>query len=396
MRLLGGVGAADMATAVTEGPPALEMSLATDARQRIRAFLREEFAERRFAPQVDAWMRSVDLAFSRRLAQAGFVGMTIPTEYGGRGLSPIERFAVSEELLAAGAPVCAHWIAERQMAPLLLRFGTEQQRRRLLPGIARGETPFAIGMSEPDAGSDLASVRTRAVPTDDGWVLTGRKVWTTNAHIASVILVLARSDGQHGDRHRGLSQFAVELPAEGMTISPITAIDGTHHFNEVTFDGVRLPPDALVGTRGEGWAQVNSELSHERSGPERFLSTVPLLRAWAAELPEPASDLEVTTLGRLTARLTALRRMSFHLVWSLQRGADVARAAAAVKLRGNQFEKDVVESVCALIERLDEPSDELLALADQARVSAPAVSLRGGTTEILRTIVARSLNGGSK
>lgn len=385
-----------MASLVMEDPAALDLSLAVEARSGIRSFLGEELAARRFTPHVDAWMRSVDPAFSRRLAQAGFVGMTIPTEYGGGGRSPIERFAVSEELLSAGAPVCAHWIAERQMAPLFLRFGTEEQRRRYLPGIARGETPFAIGMSEPDAGSDLASVRTRAVPTDDGWVLTGRKIWTTNAHIASVIVVLARSDGQHGDRHSGLSQFAVELPAEGVTIRPIAAIDGMRHFNEVTFDGVRLPPDALVGTRGEGWAQVNAELSHERSGPERFLSTVPLLRAWAAELPGEPSDLEAATLGRLTARLTALRRMSFHLVWALQRGGDVARGAAAVKLRGNQFEKDVVESVCGLIERLDDPSDELLALADQARVSAPAVSLRGGTTEILRTIVARSLNGGPR
>lgn len=384
-------------TAVKPGmPSAQEATLTMTARQQVRSFLKEELAEERFTPQVDAWMRAVDPAFSRRLAEAGLVGMTIPQEYGGQGRTPIERFVVSEELLVAGAPVCAHWIAERQMAPLLLRFGTAEQRRRYLPGIAGGEATFSIGMSEPDAGSDLASVRTRAVRAHDGWILNGRKVWTTNAHIASVILVLARTDGQHGDRHRGLSQFAVDVPAPGVTITPIRAIDGTRHFNEVAFDDVCLPEAALVGERGQGWSQVNAELAHERSGPERFLSTVPLLRAWSAELPDDAGDLELATLGRLTSRLTALRRMSLSLVWSLQHGADVGRGAAAVKLCGTAFEKDVVDSVCGLIERLDQPSDQLVALADQARVTAPAFSLRGGTSEILRTIVGRTFKAGAR
>lgn len=362
-------------------------------RRDVREFLEDELRCGGFTPTVDSWMRSPDPAFSLRLAGAGFVGMTIPTEFEGHGRTSIERHVVAEELLAAGAPVAAHWIAERQMAPLLLRFGTAEQKQRLIPGIAKGRTPFCIGMSEPDAGSDLAAVRTRASATDDGWILEGRKVWTTNAHIARAIIVLARTDGQHGDRHRGLSQLVVELPTPGVTVHPILAFDGTHHFNEVIFEQVRLPRTALLGERGRGWAQVNAELSHERSGPERFLSMVPLLRAWESELGPDAGESERMALGRLVARLAALRRASFRLVWGLQNGADIARGAAAVKLQGNAFEQDVVTSIGALIGRIQEPSPVLADLMDQARVSAPAVTLRGGTTEILRTIVAKSFTG---
>jgi alkylation response protein AidB-like acyl-CoA dehydrogenase len=372
-------------------PSSAERALAAASRERAHAFLVGELAAAHFTPTVDSWMRSPDPAFSRRLAAAGLLGTAIPTKYGGRGGTQLERYAIAEELVAAGAPVAAHWIAERQLAPLLLRFGSDEQRERLLPAIARGEIVFSIGMSEPDAGSDLAAVRTRATRTGDGWALSGRKVWTTNAHLASVMVVLARSDGEPADRHQGLSQFVVDLPSAGVSIAPIRTLDGAHHFNEVTFDDVELKADALLGERGQGWAQVNSELSFERSGPERFLSMVPLLRAWTAALPDEPGELEAATLGRLSARLTALRRMSFLLVWSLQHGADVAQAAASVKLLGAAFEQDVAESVAALVDRLECPPEALISLVDQAVVAAPAVSLRGGTSEILRTIVARSL-----
>jgi alkylation response protein AidB-like acyl-CoA dehydrogenase len=348
---------------VADRPSAAERSLVAAARERARAFLRDELADARFTPTADSWMHSPDAGFSQRLAAAGLVGTTIPIEFGGCGGTEIERFAIAEELVAIGAPVAAHWIAERQLAPLLLRFGTDEQRKRLLPGIARGEVVFSIGMSEPDAGSDLAAVRT-----------------------------LARSDGEHGDRHEGLSQFVVDLPADGIAVQPIRTLDGAHHFNEVTLDDVRLSAASLLGVRGRGWEQVNSELSFERSGPERFLSMVPLLQAWTAALPDRPGELERATLGRLTARLTALRRMSFMLVWSLQHGhREVPQMAASVKLLGNAFEQDVVESISGLIDRLDAPSEDLIDLIDQAVVAAPAVSLRGGTSEILRTIIARGL-----
>src|SRR5690242_4040475 len=202
-----------------------------EVRLRVRAFLEAEVARGAFRPAPDAWMSGVDIGFSRRLAERGWVGMTIPKQYGGPGRSALERYVVTEELLAAGAPVGAHWIADRQMAPGILRNGTEAQKRAYLPKIATARALFSIGMSEPDSGSDLASVRTRARLTGEGWRLSGTKLWTSIAHIATAMIILARTDDPVGadgqpSRHAGLSQFIVDLPNPGIRISPVTTIDG--------------------------------------------------------------------------------------------------------------------------------------------------------------------------
>ncbi|SMD27285.1 acyl-CoA dehydrogenase family protein [Kibdelosporangium aridum] len=273
--------------------------LGTDAQQ-LRDEARDFLESCAFAPRCDAWMTAADPEFSRLLGARGWLGMTLPRRYGGHDRSPLDRFVVNEELLAAGAPVAAHWIADRQMGPSILRNGTEAQRQRYLPAIARGECFFAIGMSEPDAGSDLASVRTRARQVPDGWEITGTKLWTTGAHVADAMMLLARTDGSPEDRHTGLSQFIVGLPNPRVEIRPIVTVDGEHHFNEVVFDAAVVPHDSLLGERGAGWRQVTAELAHERSGPERWMSTVPLLRAWADQ--QAGDPVAARELGRLTAR----------------------------------------------------------------------------------------------
>src|SRR5258708_4604230 len=149
--------------------------------------------------------------FSRALASRGWLGMSIPEEYGGHGHTAVERFVVIEELLAAGAPINAHWIADRQTAPALLAYGTEKQRRRFLPSIARGDCYFSIGLSEPDAGSDLAAVRTTAKAVDGGWLLNGTKIWTSGAHLNHFFVVLCRTRPLGEDRHQGLSTLIVAL-----------------------------------------------------------------------------------------------------------------------------------------------------------------------------------------
>jgi alkylation response protein AidB-like acyl-CoA dehydrogenase len=251
-------------------------------RSAVRSFLAADREAFGWTPAVDCWLSSWDVEFSVRLAEAGFVGLTIPTEYGGRapanGTGYLHRYVVTEELLAHGAPVGAHWIADRQVAPGLLAHGTEEQRRRLLPRIASGRLYSAIGMSEHGAGSDLAAVQSKATRTDDGWRLDGTKVWTSGAHLAHQIVVLARTsplDPEH--RHAGFSQFIVPTDLPGITISPIVLMNGEHHFNEVLFDDVRLTDDDVLGEVGSGWHQVTSELGFERSGPERFLSTATVL-----------------------------------------------------------------------------------------------------------------------
>ncbi|MDY7091254.1 MAG: acyl-CoA dehydrogenase family protein, partial [Actinomycetota bacterium] len=298
--------------------------------------------------------------------------------------------AVVEELLAAGAPVAAHWIADRQMAPSILRHGTEQQRHRYLPAIARGECFFAIGMSEPDAGSDLAAVRTRARPTAAGWEITGTKLWTTGAHHAHAMVVLARTDGEPADRHTGLSQLIVDLPHPGVAIRPIASVDGEHHFNEVVFDHAVVPDSALLGERGAGWQQVIAELAHERSGPERFLSTAPLLSAWSGMVGD--DPVQAREVGRLCARAWTLRQLSLAVAASLSEGRSPEVEAALVKDLGSRFEGDVAETVRRVSgaePRQGVPG--LPGLLADAVLHSPAFTLRGGANEVLRSVVARGL-----
>ena len=378
---------------MTDFPFVPETSALSALRRQARAFVRDQLAQGAFVPKVDSWLTGWDEDFTAALAEQGWIGMTIPREYGGAGATFAERFVVTEELLAAGAPVAAHWIADRQIAPSLLRFGTEAQKQRFLPAISRGECFFGIGMSEPDSGSDLASVRTEAVQVAGGWRVTGTKVWTSGAHRAHAFFVLARSSPrEEGDRHGGLSQFIVDLHAPGVEVRPIVSMSGDHHFNEVFLDGVFVPDDMVLGTIGQGWHQVTSELGFERSGPERFLSTVPLLVASvdAARRNEIPAD---PTLGRHLARVAGLHHMSRAVAEALQRGEKADTNAAAVKLLGTALEGDIAESVDVLLGDVAE-SEDGTALADllrQALLQRPGFTLRGGTTEILHGVVARGL-----
>jgi alkylation response protein AidB-like acyl-CoA dehydrogenase len=304
---------------------------------------------------------------------------------------------VTEELLAAGAPVAAHWIADRQTAPSLLRYGTEQQKRRYLPAIARGECYVALGLSEPDAGSDLAGVRTRAARVPGGWELTGTKVWTTGGHRAHVITVLARSGPPDGrNRHAGLSQFLVNLPDAAVRVRPIRLLSGEHHFNEVVLDGVFVPDDMVLGEPGEGWRQVTAELAYERSGPERFLSTFPLLEALVRQLAEQTAAgpdaADAAALGEVVARVWTLRQMSLAVAGALSRGEAPEVAAALVKDLGTRLENEVIDVARRLGQVEAAPAAPgLPGMLAGAVMYSPGFTLRGGTNEILRGVVARAL-----
>ncbi|MDN5747973.1 MAG: acyl-CoA dehydrogenase family protein [Pseudonocardia sp.] len=378
-------------------PPTVLPARAAALRAEVRAFLAQERASGAWSPRADVWLSGWDERFTRELGRRGWLGMTIPVEYGGHGGSALDRYVVTEELLAAGAPVAAHWVADRQIGPTLMRFGTEAQRRRYLPRIAAGECYFGIGMSEPDAGSDLAAVRTKADRVDGGWELTGTKVWTSGAHHAHAFFALARSapprdvDTGESNRHAGLSQFIVELDSPGVQIRPIPLLTGAHHFNEVVFERVFVPDAMVLGELGGGWAQVTGELAFERSGPERFLSTFPLLTAMLAELAgQPGAEREV---GRLVSRLWALRSMSLAVAGSLESGQAPELAAAVVKDLGTRFENEVVDAARTLVAIPPDPGAEagFARLLADAVLHAPGFTLRGGTNEVLRGIVARGM-----
>jgi hypothetical protein len=358
-----------------------------DVRARIRAFLAQHQPPAAFDARANSWM-SADSTFSRALGAAGYIGMTWPKPYGGG-----ERHAlVLEELLAAGAPVGLHWIADRQSGPLLLRYGTEDQRRRFLPAIARGEQYFCIGMSEPSAGSDLASVRTTAAPIAGGWVLNGQKVWTSHAHHCSIMIALVRSV-PGSQRQEGLTQLLIDLSSPGVRVQPIIDLAGRHDFNEVFFDGVVVPQAMLVGTEGRGWNQVTAELSLERSGPERYLSSLALLLAFIAHVGPDPDPISAALIGKLTAELWALRQMSLSTAAKLASGQDPALEAAIVKDLGNTFEQEMPRAI-----RATSPGSlDLAADTDFTRVLfhllqvSPSFSLRGGTREVLRGIIAKGL-----
>ncbi len=327
--------------------------------------------------------------FSRLLGAQGWIGMTWPKAYGGSERSFFERYVVTEELLAAGAPVSAHWIADRQSGPLLLRFGTEAQRETYVPRIAAGKAFFSIGMSEPNSGSDLASVRTRAEVDGDGYRINGTKLWSTDAHRNHFMIALVRTEAPSDNRHAGLSQLIIDLRNDDVEVRPIRNIAGCEDFNEVVFKDTYVPRDRLVGEPGNGWAQVTSELGYERSGPERFLSAyrvfVELIRAAG---PNPGAELR-RAIGRLTSHFMTLRRMSISVAGMLDRGRDVVVEAALVKELGNNFEKLVPE-----VARLMLPSQGSAAFQaayTDTQLSSPSFTLRGGTREILRGVIARGL-----
>ncbi len=365
--------------------------------ERLRSRVKSVIAENLSAPlsrRARSWT-GFDAQFSRALGKAGFIGLTLPKAYGGAELGPFARFVVVEELLAAGAPVAAHWIADRQSGPLINHFGTEAQRAFYLPTICSGEAFFCIGMSEPGSGSDLASVRTKAVKTDKGWVLSGQKIWTTNAMHSHYMIALVRTSGTAADRQAGLSQFIVDLKTPGVRIRPIVDLTGDAHFCEVFFDDAVLPDDALIGSEGDGWKQVTAELAFERSGPERIYSSVLLLDAWAQHLTRVrrTDSAALQTLGRLTGQLATYRAMSVAVTAQLARGASPATEASLVKDLGTTFEQSLPALIGDdLAAHPDEtPDPEFLAALHYVSNIAPSFSLRGGTREILRGIIARGL-----
>jgi len=374
----------------------LTLARLPDADEALRATVRDLVARHVAGIPADRRARSwqgFDPAFSRALGQAGLLGLTLPRIYGGQDRGPFARFVVVEELLTAGAPVAAHWIADRQSAPLICAYGTEAQRQLHVPRICRGESLFCIGMSEPGSGSDLASVRTRAERTATGWLVNGQKLWTSNAMHSDYMIALVRTSGTAADRQAGLSQLIIDLKAPGVTIRPIVDLTGDAHFAEVFFDNVALGEDALIGAEGEGWKQVGAELAFERSGPERIYSSVVLLDAWIAHLQAAGRTDCAALVGRLTAELATLRAMSIACTARLAVGESPVVEASIVKDRGTGFEQDLPLAIGDdLAAHPDEPvGAELYRTLLYVTHVAPSFSLRGGTREILRGIIARGM-----
>jgi alkylation response protein AidB-like acyl-CoA dehydrogenase len=370
----------------------------TPAERQLMLEVRQFARAATFAPSAQSPTRGgFDRDFSEELARHGWVGMTIPARYGGSQRSGVERCLVVSELLAAGAPLGAHWTADRQTAASLLRNGPEALRAELLPRIAAGRCLMAGGFSEPEAGSDLASVRTRATKVPGGWRIAGRKIWTTDAERADYFEILCRTSDGGGRKHDGLSLIIVPAGAPGLTTLPIEGMDGERHFNEVIIDDVFAPDDWLIGEEGTGWRQLTDELALERSGPERYLSTFPLLESFAAArhgVAGPEESFEL--IGRIISQQIGLRLMSLSIARMVDQGGSPVAEAAMAKDLGTELEQLLVDQLWHYRYEEIKPgpaADRFHEFLDINRLRSPVFTTAGGTNEVLRLLVGRQLPG---
>lgn len=372
-----------------EFAPAADLSDLAPLRAEVRAFVAAEAP----APTSFAYLGGDDPAFSRKMGARGWIGMCWPKRYGGRERPMLERYVVAEELLVARAPLGAHWIGDRQAGPLLLKFGTEAQRELILPQIIAGDCRFAIGMSEPGSGSDLASVRTFARRIEGGYLLNGSKLWTSGGDLADYMIVFCRTSTRSEARHEGLSQLLLNLRSDGIRIRPLRNLLGEEDFTEIFFDDVFIPEDCLVGQEGEGWKQVNSELAYERAGPERFLSSFSLLSEFIDAIGSHPAEHCAVAVGRLTAQLAVVRRLSCSVATMQQAGDMAPVQAALVKDLGTGLEQEIGDVIRDLAE--EEPDffagSGLARSLGEVLLRMPAYTIRGGTREVLRGIIAKGL-----
>ena len=361
-------------------------------RAEVRQFLKNEIAAGTFDPNEDS---QDNLEFSRKVGAQGWIGMTWPKKYGGQERSFLERYVVNEEFLVARAPTRRHFTADRQSGPVLIKYASEEIKQDLLPRIIKGELSFCIGMSEPDSGSDLFAAKTRADRAADGWLINGRKLWTSRAHESDYMIGLFRTSAptQENRRH-GLSQFLVDMKTPGISTRPVLHPNGNYEFNEVIFEDALLPPDNLLGEVDMAWKQATSELAYERSGAERFLETIQVLMELVDVIGEDPGLREAEGLGRLVAQLHTLRRMSISVAGMLHAGKEPVLEASVVKDLGTIWEQalpSVARDLAAFVDC--DPGNRLRFQEVLARniTIAPKLTIQGGTTEVLRGIVARGL-----
>ena len=332
----------------------------------------------------DSWLIGTSRDFSRTLAQHGWLGMTWPVEEGGHGRSALERFVVFEALISEGAPLATSWFADRQIGPTLLQFGTPEQRSRWLPEIVAGESAWCIGMSEPDAGSDVASLRTSAVRRGDTWIVDGQKIWTSGAADADWCYLICRTDPD-APPHAGLSELVVDMTAPGIEVRPILDATGNAHFCEVYLDGVEVPADHLVGVENDSFRQVMRQMEHERGGIDRLVSNRRLyldVRAQLGAVQDPLLRDEI-------ARLETGYSIGRHLVLREVLGQAPPGFSAATKTFCTEFEQRVAD-FCARAVGADALQWDRVA---RNVCYAPAYTIMGGTTSILRNILGERLLG---
>ena len=336
--------------------------------------------------------------FCKTLADEGLLTIAWPTEYGGGGGSMWDQTVVREEMWAHHEPRGAQYMGLNWVGPAIMAFGTDEQKRQHLSAIAAGDVIWCQGFSEPDAGSDLASLSTKATPDGDGWRLNGQKIWTSYAGMAQWCVLAARVGS--GTRHEGITMFMVPMDTPGITVRPIRSMLGPHHLNEVFFEDAWAGPDAVLGGIGEGWAVIRKALAHERVGIARYARCERLLSALGRELAPVWDDLPPALHGqwaRALIQVRVARLLAYRTVRAQELGETPDVMASAARIAVTQCDQQVAE---VLFQALDDASVEAGvgaplhgAVEDHWRY-AQAATVASGTIEVQRMIVSKALLGG--
>jgi alkylation response protein AidB-like acyl-CoA dehydrogenase len=342
-----------------------------------------EAAVARYGRHNDSWINGFSKGFAKELAALGWIGMTWPVEHGGGGRPPIDRLIVGEELIRAGAPIAAMWFADRQMGPTLIAFGRPDQQRAFLPGILAGETTWCIGMSEPDAGSDLAALKTSARRDGDEYVINGQKIWTSFGEVADYCYLICRTSND-GPPHQGISEIIVPMETPGIEVRTIKDMTTNRHFAEVFYNDVRVPATNLVGVEGNAFKQTMRQLEHERGGIDRLVSNHALYRIALerADTTDPRVRQEIAALeiGYRLGRVLVIREV-------LRQAP--AGFSSATKCFCTEHEQRVATFVAGVLG----PEATLWSDVVHGLLYAPGYTIMGGTSNVMRNILGERVLG---
>lgn len=334
-------------------------------------------------------------AVVRRMGQDGWLGVGWPKEYGGHGFGPLEQQIFMNEVMRADVPMPL--VTLQTVGPTLQKYGTEEQKKKFLPGILAGEIHFAIGYTEPEAGTDLASLRTTAVRDGDHYIVNGQKIFTTGAHQAQYIWLACRTD-LSAAKHKGISILIVDTKDPGYSWTPIITNDGAHHTNATYYSDVRVPVDMLVGEENAGWKLITTQLNHERVslGPSgRIAGMYDRVYEWAAKPgPDGVAPLSHEDVRRVLGEMKAVWRLNELLNWQVaSSGDDISMAdAAATKILATEWIQKLGRLSEGVVGRYGDPADantaETLEWLDAQTKRHLVITFGGGVNEVMREMVA--------
>jgi len=369
-------------------------------RKEVRNFLEAEIDKGSFQPMCDGWIQGYSPDFTKKMAAKGWIGLSWPKEYGGQGRSQIERLILTEEMLRYGAPAACHWFADRQIGRSLIAYGTDEQKEELLPQILKGEAYIGLGMSEPEAGSDLASLRTRAIEDGNDYIIDGQKMWTSCARFMTHVYLVARTDPD-APKHRGISEFILDASLPGISIRPTIDITGSEAWGEVFYDNVRIPKSNLIGEKNRGFYQILNQLDYERSGLERLMGNYPLFDALVGFTKETTRNgvalckdpLIRDKLARLQIEFEMGRLLSYRVVLIMEQGRAPNVEAAMAKAYCTTFEQRLASMATEILGLYGQLVAEskwapIMGMAPHSYLGSKGYSLQAGTTEVLKNIVA--------